>query len=218
MDAIVVDIDDTLIDTERRRHAAWCLVLGRAIPIDEVQLHGSQEILKRYALSDRNVLKKFWMLTLCIEEGGADLLELDSPIPHASKVLQNWSKNHKLIYLTGRTENMRQLTLDELRSFGFPTRGTDLEMFTFNDWVNFFSSQSSVLETRSEMFSKILNRHNVIRVVDDYPDFFVAYRKYPVPDKVGLLRKTRFSPQDYLNNGATRVIESWAQLLCSQVH
>jgi hypothetical protein len=211
MDAIVVDIDDTIIDTERRRYAAWCRVLGREIPRQEVESQGSLEILRKYAFSNREVWEKFWMLTLCIEEGGADLIELDRPIPYASEVLQNWSKDYKLAYLTGRTENMRQLTLDELRKFGFPTHGTDLEMFALNDWMN-YSSQSSVVEIRSTLFSKILKRYNVIRVVDDYPGFFAAYRKHPVPDKVGLLRKKRFSPQDYLANGATRVVENWKEL------
>lgn len=213
MDAVVVDIDDTLVDTERRRYAAWCRVLGREIPKHEVESHGSLEILRRYAFSDKKIWKKFWMLTLCIEEGGADLLELDRPIPYASEVLQKWSENYKLIYLTGRTNNMRQLTLDELRRFSFPTSGTELEMFTFKDWMNYFSSQSSVVETRSMIFSRIWKRHNVVRVVDDYPGFFVAYRKHPVPDKVGLLRKKRFSRREYLANGATRVVENWKQLL-----
>jgi len=161
-----------------------------------VESQGSQEILKKYAFSNREIWEKFWMLTLCVEEGGADLIDLDRPIPRASEVLQNWSKNYKLIYLTGRTENMRQLTLDELRKFGFPTHRTDLQMFTLSDWMNYFSSQSSVVNTRANIFSKILKRYNVIRVVDDYPGFFAAYRKHPVPDKVGLLRRKRYSPQD----------------------
>jgi len=216
MDAVVVDIDDTIVGTDLRRHAAWCRILGREIPMEEVESQSSREILRKYAFSDRNIWKRYWMLTLCVEEGGADLLELDRPLPYASEVLQKWSKNYKLIYFTGRTKNMRELTLDELRRFGFPTSGTELEMFTINEWVKFFSSQSSVLETRSTIFSKILRRHNVIRVIDDYPSFFLAYRKYPVPDKVGLHRKKRFSRREYLDNGATRVVENWKQLRNSE--
>ncbi len=212
MDAIVVDIDDTIVDTDRRRHVAWRRVLGREIPLHEVESKGSLEILKKYAFSDKDIWRKFWMLTLCIEEGGADLLDLDSPIPSALEVLKKWGEGFKLVYLTGRTENMRQFTLDELEKFRFPTHGTDLEMFTLNDWMNYFSSRSSVVKTRSRLFSKISRRYNVIRVVDDYPGFFVAYKKHSVPDKVGLLRRKRYSPQDYLANGATRVVESWKEL------
>ncbi len=212
MDAVVVDIDDTIVSTDHRRHAAWCRVLGRGIPLQEVESQSSREILRKYAFSDRETWNKFWKLTLCFEEGGSDLLELDSPIPFAVEVLQKWSENYKVIYLTGRTENMRQLTLDELRRFNFPTTRVELEMFTVNELINFFSSESSVVETRSAMFSKILKRHKVIRVVDDFPGFFVAYRNHPVSDKVGLLRKKRFSRQEYITNGATRVVENWKQL------
>lgn len=213
LDAVVVDIDDTVIDTERKRHTAWCQVLGREIPMEVTESSGSQDILKRYAFSDRRIWEKFWLLIHCLEEGGADLLKFDKPIPYAAEVLQNWREKYRLIYLTGRTENMRQLTIGELRKFGFPTRGTDLEMFTLKDLMRFFSSQSSVVKTRSKIFSSILKRYNVMRVVDDYPGFFTAYRKYRIPDMVGLLRKKRFSRQEYLDNGATRVVENWKQLL-----
>lgn len=213
MDAIVVDIDDTIVSTDRRRHAAWLRVLGREISLQEVESQGSREILRRYAFSNRKIWERFWMFTLCVEKGGADLLELDKPIPHALETLQGWKEKYKLVYITGRTENMRQLTIDELRRFGFPTHQTDLEMFTLKDWIRFFSSTASVLKTRSEIFSSILKRYNVVRVVDDYPGFFSAYREYPVPDKVGLLRKKRFSRREYLDNGATRVVENWKQLL-----
>jgi hypothetical protein len=213
MDAIVVDIDDTLINTERRRNTAWCRVLDREIPMGVTESSGSQEILKRYAFSDRRIWEKFWLLVLCLEEGGADLLELDSPIPHAHEVLRSWSTSYRLIYITGRIENMRQLTIDQLRKFEFPTYETELEMFTLKDWMSFFTSAASVMKTRERIFSSILKRYSVIRVVDDYPGFFAAYRRYPVPDKVGLLRRKRFSPQDYLANGAARVVENWKQLL-----
>jgi hypothetical protein len=212
MDAIVVDIDDTLVSTDRRRHAAWCRVLGREISLEEVESQGSREILRRYAFSSRKIWEKFWMLTLCVEEGGADLLELDKPIPHALEIIQRLKEKYKLVYITGRTENMRQLTIDELRRFGFPTHETELEMFTLKDWIQFFSSTASVVKTRSKIFSSIFKRFNVVRVIDDFPGFFAAYREYTVPDKVGLLRKKRFSRQEYLDNGATRVIEKWKQL------
>ena len=213
MDAIVCDIDDTLVNTEHRRNAAWRRVTGRKIPMKVTESSGSREILRRYAFSDRRIWEKFWLLVLCMEEEGADLLELDRAIPHASEVLRSWGASHKLVYITGRTENMRQLTLDELRRFGFPTSRADLEMFTLKDWISFFSSASSAIKTRAKIFSSILKRYNVVRVVDDFPDFFGAYKIHHVPDKVGLLRKKRFSRQDYLANGATRVVENWKQLL-----
>ncbi len=92
MDAVVVDIDDTIVDTDLRRHAAWCRILGREIPLQEVESQSSREILRKYGFSDRKIWEKFWMLTLCVEEGGGDLLELDKPIPHASESFRNGTK------------------------------------------------------------------------------------------------------------------------------
>jgi FMN phosphatase YigB (HAD superfamily) len=77
MDAVVIDIDDTLIDTERRRHATWCKVLGREIPLQATETSGSREILRRYAFSDKRTWEKFWLLALCVEEGGADARACD---------------------------------------------------------------------------------------------------------------------------------------------
>lgn len=151
------------------------------------------------------------MLVLCVDDGGIDLLELDKPIPHAVEILKEWSREAKLIYLTARTENMRQLTLCELRKFGYPTNDAELKMFAVDDWMN-YSSISSVVKTRSLIFTEILARYNVTRVVDDYPGFFEAYRDHPVPDRIGLLREKRFSREQYLSNGATRVIEGWKEL------
>ncbi len=217
MDAIVIDIDDTLVSTDRRRHAAWCKVLDREIPLQIVESSSSEEIIRKYARSDSKIWERFWMMVLCVDESGVDLLKLDEPIPHALEILKKWSRKSKLIYLTARTENMRQLTLYELRRFGYPTDNTELKMFTLDDWMN-YSLISSVVKTRSVKFAEILNHHNVIRVVDDYPGFFIAYRDHSIPDRIGLLRKKRFSHEQYLSNGATRVIEGWDELDIASKH
>jgi hypothetical protein len=215
MNAIVIDVDDTLISTDRRRHAAWCKVLGREVSFQDVESSSSGEILKKYVGSDKEIWRKFWMLVLCVDESGVDLLELDEPIAHAVGIIKKWNRKSKLIYLTARTENMRQHTLYELGKFGYPIQDTELKMFTLDDWMN-YSSTSSVVKTRSILFAEILDRYNVIRVIDDYPAFFMAYRDHPVPDRIGLLREKRFSREQYLSNGATRVIKGWDELTIEQ--
>ncbi|UCH31733.1 MAG: hypothetical protein JSV05_09650 [Candidatus Bathyarchaeota archaeon] len=211
MDAIVVDIDDTIVNTNRRRYITWCKVLGREIPFRDVESSSSEEILEKYGDSNRRIWEKFWMVILCVNEIGVKLLELDKPILHVQEILKKWSEKFKLIYLTARTENMRQLTLYELGKFGFPTIDVELKMFELDDWKN-YSSISSVVKTRSVKFAEILTDCNVFRVVDDYPDFFQAYNYPSVPDRIGLLRGKRFSKEQYFANGATRVIESWDEL------
>jgi hypothetical protein len=83
MNAVVVDIDDTIVKTDRRRHSAWCRVLGREIPFQDVESLSSEEILKKYSDSNRKIWEGFWMLILCVDKSGVKLLELDESIPHA---------------------------------------------------------------------------------------------------------------------------------------
>lgn len=212
MTCVVVDIDDTLISTQKRVQAAWRLVLGRDIPLETVETHSSRQVLESYAPADQAVWRRFWNVLLCSEKSGLKLLDLDEPVPHASNVLQKWSKQTAIIYLTGRPEDTRELTLSELEKFGFPVETDRLMMFDAEDWDN-FTSVESLTGARTRVFSLISKQYSIGKVIDDYPNFFKTYRQFNVPDRIGLLRPKRFSPQDYLNQGATRVVESWSQFL-----
>ena len=150
-----------------------------------------------------------------MENIGIGLAELDEPIPFASEVLQKWSKHYQLVCLTGRTENTRELTLDQLRKFGFPTDNIQLTMFNLEDYERargLNPSGSTLVETKSTLFSSISKQHDIVRVVDDYPGYFTIYRQFGVPERIGFLRPKRYSSQDYIDRGATRVVESWKQL------
>jgi len=51
-----------------------------------------------------------------------------------------------------------------------------------------------------------------VRVVDDYPGYFTVYRQFSVPERIDFLRPKRYSLQQYIDRGATKVVESWKQL------
>lgn len=212
MVCVVVDIDDTLINTQQRVRKAWSLVLGHEIPLEVVETLSSRQIFEKFAASDQELWNKFWRLLLCFDHSGIELLKLDESIPFATDVLRKWSSLATITYFTGRPESSRELTLDELKRFAFPTENAQLMMFDPEDWENFKSVQSLV-GARSRVFASISKQHDIVRVIDDYPHFFNVYRQFSVPDRIGLLRPKRFLPQDYLNHGATRVIETWSELL-----
>lgn len=212
MIGVVVDIDDTIINTQRRVQRVWSLILDHEIPQKIVEALSSRQILERFAASDREKWNRFWNILLCSDEAGIGFLKLDEAIPFAADVLQKWSRQSEIVYLTGRPDSSRQLTLGELKRFGFPIDDTELMMFDPEDWEN-FTSVGSLVGARQRVFSHILEKHDVVKVVDDYPAFFNVYRQFNVPDRIGLLRPKRFSQQDYLSQGATRVVESWSQLL-----
>ena len=220
MGSVVVDIDDTLIDTGLRMQSVWRELLGREIPMEAVETMGLEQIFTEYASQEqmtrvRELQKRFWDILLCLEESGIESLRLHKPIPFASDVLQTWKRESDIVYLTGRTENMRSLTLEELRRFGFPTETAELFMFKPEDYARPKGEDPSgptLIDTKSELFSKICKRFNIVRVIDDYPGYFPIFKQFDVPDRIGFLRPKKYSPQHYIERGATRVIRSWREL------
>jgi len=221
MISTVVDVDDTLVNTDRRMQHVWRQILGREVPMEAVETMDVFQIFEKFASSDQKARvnefqKRYWDIVLCSEKIGIELLKLHEPIPFAADVLQTWSKQCKLVYLTGRTENTRDLTLAELRKFGFPTDNSQLVMFNLEDYARARGENPSgptLIEAKLKLFSSIVKQHNVVRVVDDYPGYFTIYKQFNIPDRIGLLRPKKHSSQQYIDRGATRVVESWEQLL-----
>jgi len=201
-----VDIDDTLINTNRRRWAAWRLVLNREIEFQVVRSSSSEKILKDFASGNKEQWKEFWKILLCWDKRGIEILHLDEAIPFAAEVMQRWAKKFKLVYLTGRTSNMYELTLKELAKFGFPAVDVDLVMSL--DLENYLASPEG---TRRSLVISIVDKLSVIVAVDDNPLYMTLYRQFGIPQRIGVLRSERFSSNSYRD--ATRIIESWKELL-----
>ncbi len=220
MKGVVVDVDDTLIDTGLRIQKVWGLLLNREIPLEVVEAQSLEQIFMKFASRVqksrvKEYQKRFWDILLCLEEAGAKSLELHRPIPFAADVLQAWSKKIRIIYLTGRTENMRSLTLDELKRFGFPTENTELVMFSPTDYARPKGEDTSgptQIDTKTKLFSEICATFSIVRVIDDYPGYFPIFKEFNIPDRIGYLRPKKHKPQQYFEQGATRVIESWKEL------
>ena len=220
MIGVVVDVDDTLISTGRRMQGVWREVLGREVPLEAVETMSLEQIFMKFASQEqiarvREFQKRFWNLLLCLEEVGVELLRLHEPIPYAADVLQSWSKHCSVVYLTGRTENTRDLTLGELEKFGFPTKNIQLVMFDLEDYSRAKGENPSgptLVDAKSRLFSLICQEHDVVRVVDDYPGYFAVYTQFRVPDRIGFLRPRKYSMRQYFERGATRVVKSWEEL------
>jgi hypothetical protein len=211
--AVVVDIDDTLVDTNRRRWAAWRHVLGRELPLKVVEEHESRDILRTYASSKNAVWERFWRVLLCWEEEGVELLNLDTPIPYAADVVRRWNEDHRVVYFTGRSVNMHDLTLEKLAKFGFPIEEVDLVMLSLDDWHLYLNSKASALELRSKLFASVHAKYRIVRVLDDIPRFFSIYKKFEVPERIAIQRSKVYSRQEYFSQGATKVVNKWKQLL-----
>jgi len=210
--AAVVDIDDTLVDTNRRRWAAWCHVLGRELPLEVVEEHESRNILRMYASSDSEVWERFWKVLLCWEDAGIRLLNLDTAFSDAANVVRRWGRELRVVYFTGRSANMYDLTLEELGKFGFPVEEADLVMMSLKDWNLYLKSKASTIQLRSKLFSSVHARCQIVRVVDDIPSFFPIYKEFKVPERIAIQRSKIYSHQEYFSRGATKVVNEWKQL------
>ncbi len=217
--AVVLDIDDTLINPSRRMQAIWHEVLGREVPLEAVKSLELEQVFMTYASAEQKTRassfqRRFWDLVLCLDKLGVQLLELDEPMPFASDVVQKWSQKYGILYLTGRTENTRRLTINELAGFGFPIDDTSLFMVQVADYARMRGENPTgpnLTDAKSQVFSSVALKHKVVRVVDDFPDYFPIYKQSRVPDRIGL-RTKRFPPEKYLKMGATRIIENWNDL------
>jgi len=219
MISVVVDVDDTLIDTTRRTQAVWHEILNGDVPLEAVHTLNAQQIFEKYASSDqkarvREIQRRFWDIILCVEKIGLALIKLEEPVPFAAETLQAWSKQCMLVYLTGRPETTRGSTLQQLAAFGLPTDNVELAMYRIGDYARARGEPTgpTLVEARHRLFSSICKRHTIATVVDDYPGYFTIYKEFKVPERIGLRRSKLFSQQDYLERGATKVIESWKQL------
>ncbi len=163
--------------------------------------------------------KRFWDITLCNEDNGFDFLHHDEPFQNAAKVLQTWNEEFQIVYLTGRIESTRKSTLSQLRAHGFPIVGTQLVMFQYKDYnqanwaLGLESVGPALMKIRSKHFSLIFQQTPVLKVVDDFPNYFSIYRNYDVPELIGKISTPCHEKQHFLDQGATRVIRCWSELL-----
>jgi hypothetical protein len=208
--SLLVDVDDTLISTRKRTQGLWRHVLGCTVSEEEIETMTALQIFERYAIEEqrlrmRELQKLFTETMLCRNEEGMRLIEEDDPIPHASQALDQWEG--PIVYITGRLEHIRSATIEQLRRFGFPLEKTELYMFKEEDWGG-----GGLGEARRRLLEDIRSKHQIVRVVDDFPGYFTVYKELGISERIGLHRSRAYKTEDYTSRGATRVVESWKEL------
>jgi hypothetical protein len=218
--SIVVDIDDTLIDTKHRLKGVWKSLLDLDVSMEDLELLSHGDVFMKYASDEQKhqmgeLQQCFWDLILCEVEEGYELAQLDKPIPEAAEVLRWWSSQFKIVYLTGRLESTREYTLNQLIEFEFPTEDIDLVMYQSSDFsrIRGLGSGPTLAEARARLFGEITKTHRVNRVVDDYPGYFTVYTVQNVPERFGLCISKKYTAKQFMDEGATRVVNRWGEFL-----
>ena len=196
---ILVDIDDTVVNTLRRRWMAW-RYLGYSLPLDMVERHSSKEIIQLVG-GDRDLWMDFWRLLLAFDEKGIELLKYDQPIPGVSETLLKLrAKGYKIVFITGRTKNMYDAVIQEFRDFNFPLD----DIFMAEDLSEMLEKP---LDVRRALLNKIMDKYLPLLAVDDYPKYHLVYWDFNIPHRIGYLRKMRFPSSKY--KWSTFVADNW---------
>ena len=169
------------------------------------------QIFEKYATEEqkprmRELQSLFTETMLCKNDEGMKLIEMDEQMPYAAEALAKW--NDPIVYITGRLESIKDITMDQLRLFGFPLDNSDLYMFKEEDWA-----KGHLREARRRILDEILNKHQVLRVIDDFPGYFPVYKELEIPERIGLCYSTTYKHDDFISRGATRVVDNWKKLI-----
>ena len=94
MTSVVIDVDDTLVNTDRRMQAIWRLVLGCEVPLEAVETLSLEQVFMKFASSEQKqraseFQKRFWDVVLCLDEAGFESVGLNEAIPFAADVVQH---------------------------------------------------------------------------------------------------------------------------------
>lgn len=102
-----------------------------------------------------------------------ELVKLDTPILGVKECLQELAKQGKIIYLSGRRNNIQEATTKQLKEFGYPEgqvilrkKGVKTKIF------------------KVETIKNLKTKYNVVCGVGDSPEDIEAYTETDIPDKV----------------------------------
>jgi hypothetical protein len=202
--AILVDIDDCILDITVRKAKIFSLILGKRFKREQVIGKKVVEFLREH-VNENEILeyrKRFWEIAFCIDPLGIELLKHDKPVPYSRVVLKRLSKYFEIIYITNRLESMKDITINELKRYNFP-----------NYYKAYFASDSYMLKdikiTRSDTLSKLPKEFDYICVIDDMPDNFPLYKSLEIPIIIGFMKYIVLDENLFKKNGASYVIKDW---------
>lgn len=123
---IIVDIDNTILNNDKRKQAILKERLERKIGLSEIR----REYNLTRILADKKVKEQFWH-----EFFSGDYLSYDMPVRSAATVLSHLARQYDIAYVTGRhddpehNDSMRQATINSLRKYGFPMNRRRIELY-----------------------------------------------------------------------------------------
>lgn len=201
--AVLIDIDDCIINNLRRKKAILEYILNRRVKYKDIIGKRIVETLSLYLPKEKvpEFNRKFWEIALCVEEIGRNFLHLDKAEPYSRKVIKKLSNKFEIIYITNRLERMKEDTTLSLKRLGFP----NYEMNFHADDHTFYERENA----RRNVLSKLPKEYEYVFVVDDIPENFKAYLEFGISNILGFMKYVETDENKYYLNGAKLVFKSW---------
>lgn len=168
--AILIDLDNTVIDTARRKHS----ILKDFLPqqtISEQKIREDFELVSILGSLDTEANKSFFN-KLNSEEG---ILNYKAPMfPGVIDFFKKYMEaGISFILLTGRPETLRTATIKELKDLGIDSHIAELYMFDL--------MYDTVKDSKNSQIETILQKYDVIVSIGDRPEDLEVSREHKLP-------------------------------------
>jgi len=203
MATIIVDIDNTILNNDRRKQAILRQKFNKTVELDEIE----KDYCLSHVLADEKERQEFWR-----DFFSNDFLRFDEPVRNAANVLTDLAMNHEIVYLTGRHDDkatgdsMKQGTLASLRKFGFPIKGIEIR---FKDKRDTPDASFKMTEIQSLVAKRKIG---ICIGIGDTPEDIRLYRTCKI---VPIALRTSYFEEDekFQDNGVKALIlDDWIDI------
>jgi len=208
--AILIDIDDCILNTIKRKKAIFEFLLKKKVPVSEIIGKRTAEILSKYVSIEKvpEYRFKFWSIALCVDPIGEKFLYLDEPEPYARYILRKLSNKYEIFYITNRLVSMQKYTELTLKKFNFPKYWNIISA----DDYTFFKNENG----RKTVIKKLPAEYEYTSVVDDLPENYIYYKQINIKKIIGYMKYIVLDEKSFYDHGASLVIKSWKEFPLKQ--
>ena len=204
---IVIDVDNTIIDTAVRKQNLLASNFNSQVDIDTIRRdYHLVDILGPHSKMSKEFFKSL--------EEADQIKKFPAPAISGAPNTIRWfrEKGFHVIFLTARPETCRTVTIEELDREGIPCPTDDLVMREGEDGSSITIHET--LEFKKKCYQRLSDNHKIIAGIGDRPEDALAAQSVNVP---AIILKSTSTEQDLINiksreTTGIQVANSWLEI------
>jgi phosphoglycolate phosphatase-like HAD superfamily hydrolase len=202
--AVVIDLDNTLIDTAVRKHAILSEVLNKNIDVADVRLDFD---LKNFLGESSTENYKTFFSILESDQG---IKSHPAPLFDGAKAAVDWlrAQGHKVVIVTCRPASCKAETMKELQDHSISVGENELQMPPAQENGQPMGDQAAT-KFKQKVLEELAEDYDVIATVGDRPSDISAGLAKHIP---GVLLPNTLSKEqvrDYAKNRQVHICKTW---------